>query len=170
MSVGVTIPLAGGEGDRQSGQTGDHDTRNKTCTSCRSSKPLVDFAVDRSVPGGRRNMCSACRARYDRERYRDRTPGEIDYKRRARKYGMKIVLDRFRRVDMINRYGNACVYCRGPFEATDHVLCVAAGGPHTLENVVPCCESCNIRKFWSVDRYLINIYRTRALRNIESAA
>lgn len=163
MSAVATIPLAGGERDRQSGQTDDHDTQIRQCTDCGSSKRIAEFAVDRSLTGGRRSMCCVCRARYDHERYLERTPGESDYKHRAAKFGLPINLEAFRRIDMIDRYGDACVYCRGPFESTDHILCVAAGGPHNLTNVVPCCNSCNSRKYWTVDRHLIAAFRRSRL-------
>lgn len=163
MSVDVTIPLAGGEGDHQAGQTDDYGTRRRICTSCGSSKRFVDFAIDRTVADGRRSVCASCRAAYDHDRYLHRTPGEIDYKRRARDYGNAVVLESFQRQDMIDRYGDACVYCGGFFEVTDHILCVAAGGSHTLENVVPSCTDCNVRKYWNIDRHLIKIVRTAYL-------
>ena len=43
-----------------------------------------------------------------------------------------------------------CVYCKMSFPValleTDHRLAICSGGPHTPENVVPCCGPCNKRK------------------------
>lgn len=47
---------------------------------------------------------------------------------------------------VFGRDGHACQYCGGAAESLDHVLPRSRGGPHTWENVVACCRSCNIRK------------------------
>jgi 5-methylcytosine-specific restriction endonuclease McrA len=45
-------------------------------------------------------------------------------------------------------WGNKCAYCRrGNIALTrDHVIPLAKGGEHTMDNVVPACLSCNSRK------------------------
>ena len=43
-----------------------------------------------------------------------------------------------------------CAYCRGEARGWDHVIPMSAGGPNTIENLVPCCFPCNQRK----NRYL----------------
>jgi 5-methylcytosine-specific restriction endonuclease McrA len=43
-------------------------------------------------------------------------------------------------------WGNACWMCRGPYEEVDHVIALAAGGPHCLSNLRPACKSCNASK------------------------
>lgn len=40
----------------------------------------------------------------------------------------------------------ACVCCGGPFEHVDHNVPLIRGGSHTLDNLVPLCESCNTSK------------------------
>ena len=47
---------------------------------------------------------------------------------------------------VFGRDGYTCQYCGGPAESLDHVLPRSKGGPHTWENVVACCRTCNIRK------------------------
>ena len=44
------------------------------------------------------------------------------------------------------RDGHRCQYCAGTAENLDHVLPRSRGGPHTWENVVASCRSCNARK------------------------
>lgn len=39
-----------------------------------------------------------------------------------------------------------CQYCGRPAENVDHVVPRSRGGPHTWENVVAACKSCNSRK------------------------
>ena len=44
------------------------------------------------------------------------------------------------------RDGHRCQYCGRPAECLDHVHPRSKGGPHTWENVVACCKSCNVAK------------------------
>lgn len=40
-----------------------------------------------------------------------------------------------------------CVYCGSSGRLQeDHVVSIAAGGPHIIENIVPACQSCNASK------------------------
>lgn len=45
-------------------------------------------------------------------------------------------------------FNHACAYClRSDVKLTmDHLVPVSKGGPHTQDNVVPACKSCNSRK------------------------
>jgi 5-methylcytosine-specific restriction endonuclease McrA len=140
--------------------TDTNPTSTRICIKCSREKPLTAFAVDRSKRDGRRTVCAECRAGYD---------SEIDYRRRSRKHGPEPVVVPFTRTQLIKRYGNRCVYCpTGLFETTDHVLCVAAGGHHTLDNVVPCCAGCNRRKRWEIDEQRIRDFRSRRLLQVSS--
>jgi len=55
---------------------------------------------------------------------------------------------RLTRFEVFHRDKHTCQYCgRDTKELTlDHVLPRSQGGPHTWENVVSCCFSCNRRK------------------------
>lgn len=44
------------------------------------------------------------------------------------------------------RDGHRCQYCGALAESIDHVIPRSKGGPHTWENVVAACRSCNVRK------------------------
>lgn len=49
---------------------------------------------------------------------------------------------------LVARHGDACAYCRAPLSLVtwDHVVPLAAGGLHTVGNLVPACETCNKSK------------------------
>lgn len=50
------------------------------------------------------------------------------------------------RTAIFARDGFRCQYCEGPAETLDHVLPKSRGGTHSWENVVACCQGCNLRK------------------------
>lgn len=56
------------------------------------------------------------------------------------------IIEIFTHQDIINRYGNKCFYCDGLFIHIDHYMPLSRGGTHTLENVRPSCEHCNLTK------------------------
>jgi 5-methylcytosine-specific restriction endonuclease McrA len=120
------------------------------------------MAPDRHRSDGCRTVCKECRAGYDRQRHLV-NPGvgwAACHRARARKYGLHLTTDRLTRDDVIAQWGERCVYCQiAPFEVIDHVIAVAAGGSHTLLNVVPCCRQCNRVKRWSIDERLIRAFR-----------
>lgn len=80
------------------------------------------------------------------------------HRQRARQYGLDLVTHLVTRQQLIAQWGDCCVYCGGDFEVTDHVIPVAAGGHHTIENVVPCCCICNGTKR-TADLKLIRAFR-----------
>jgi 5-methylcytosine-specific restriction endonuclease McrA len=49
---------------------------------------------------------------------------------------------------ILDYFGHACAYClRGNVKLTiEHVVPIIEGGPHSAENVVPACASCNSTK------------------------
>lgn len=69
---------------------------------------------------------------------------EHGYRRRARWFGFEPVVEAFTKADVIDKYGDQCWHCGGPFEELDHhPTAVAHGGSHTLENTKPACGACN---------------------------
>jgi len=56
------------------------------------------------------------------------------------------VVEDFTFNDIIEKYGDKCVYCGGNFDHIDHYIPLSKGGGHTLKNVRPSCESCNLTK------------------------
>jgi 5-methylcytosine-specific restriction endonuclease McrA len=49
---------------------------------------------------------------------------------------------------ILNAYGNRCVYCNSSKDrlTQDHVTPLSRGGTHTMDNIVPACQSCNSKK------------------------
>ena len=57
---------------------------------------------------------------------------ESYFRYRCRYYGIDPVIESFTREELVVRYGDRCFYCHtGDFEALDHFVPIAAGGPHT---------------------------------------
>ena len=46
----------------------------------------------------------------------------------------------------LNNLGNVCVYCGAPWRHADHFVPLSKGGEHSLKNLVPACEPCNLSK------------------------
>lgn len=57
-----------------------------------------------------------------------------------------VVVEKFDHQDIISKYGSKCVYCGRAFTHIDHYVPLSKGGSHTLENVRPSCEMCNLTK------------------------
>jgi hypothetical protein len=161
--IGSTAPLV-----QPSQTTLDHFEALSRCGTCGQIKGVSEFAVDRAAKSGRRSVCAACRAEYDHHRYLAMTPGLQSYRNRCRAYGLPAVVESFTREQLVTAYGDACYRCGGAFEEIDHVVCVRAGGTHSLENTRPCCARCNQAKYWSVDRPLINELGFRTIRTTAS--
>jgi len=52
-----------------------------------------------------------------------------------------------RRLQVFNAAGWVCYYCGGDANQADHVIPIASGGdPMSLDNLVPACRRCNLRK------------------------
>jgi 5-methylcytosine-specific restriction endonuclease McrA len=134
------------------------------------------MAHDRSKKSGYRSQCRECRKTYDRRRYqlhselilaqqrcyRQERPGfawAVSHRRRAQRYGLQLVTDLVTPEQLIGRWGDRCFYCGGEFEVVDHRIPVAAGGHHTVLNVVTCCRRCNQDKRWRSDERMIRDYR-----------
>lgn len=47
----------------------------------------------------------------------------------------------------LNRYANSCAYCGAPGDLhMDHIVPLSRGGRHSIGNVVPACQRCNLSK------------------------
>lgn len=69
---------------------------------------------------------------------------ELEHRRRTRKRknGVYVISPK----DM-RRLAGACIYCGSTEQVTmDHVVPISRGGTHGIGNLVPCCNSCNIKK------------------------
>jgi 5-methylcytosine-specific restriction endonuclease McrA len=67
---------------------------------------------------------------------------------RARRYGVTGRVTAIEWRERVEEFGHACAYClRTDMKLTkDHVLGLASGGEHSIDNIVPACSSCNSRK------------------------
>jgi HNH endonuclease len=157
-------------------RTNIQSTETLMCDTCHQAKPPSEMAPDQSKKDGYRSQCRDCRKDYDRRRYeanRDailaqqrvyrKAHPEIgwaaDHRRRARSYGLQPVTETVTPDQLIAQWGNGCHYCEGPFEVIDHRIPVAAGGHHTVLNVVPCCRPCNEKKRVHSDLPMIRDFR-----------
>lgn len=68
------------------------------------------------------------------------------YSNRRKALKKTSIVDVFITQDIVNMYGNQCVYCGDLFTHIDHYIPLSRGGSHTLENVRPSCETCNLTK------------------------
>lgn len=180
-------PAANGADHPPSNTSPTPSDDQKLCTQCGFLRPLDEMAPDRRAKDGVRSICREHRGVYDRARYqakleatlaqqlryRQQNPGVrwfTDYKRRARKYGLVPVGVLLTREAITEHWGDNCFYCPGgAFEQIDHFVAVAAGGHHTIDNVVPCCVACNIRKRWEIDEPAIRLFRAAQAARAESA-
>jgi len=135
------------------------------------------MAPDSRAKDGRRSVCREHRREYDRARYQKNPKATLaqqrqyrqenqgvrwfrEYKRRARRYGLVPVGVLLSREAVIEHWGDTCFYCPdGAFEQIDHFVAVAAGGHHTIDNIVPCCARCNVWKRWEIDEPAIQLFR-----------
>jgi len=141
--------------------TGYESTATAVCSTCSAKKPLTEMARDRSTKTGYRSRCRECRKDYDRRRYEAHPEigWAADHRRRARSYGLQLVTEIVTASQVASMWGDHCFYCPGPFEVIDHRIPVAAGGHHTVLNVVPCCRRCNQKKRWHSDERMIRNFR-----------
>lgn len=97
-------------------------------------------------------VCMACSKGVDRE-MRNESKRRREYLKRS---NTKIEGKRFKREDILKRDGMTCRLCgcgviktkeSVPNQATvDHIIPLAKGGPHTLENCQCACRACNVAK------------------------
>lgn len=137
---------------------------------------MTEMATDARAKGGHRATCKRCRTNYDRQRYQAKRQSILaqqreyrqahpeirwaaSHRRRAQRYGLRLITDVVTTAQLIAQWGDKCLDCTGKFEVIDHRLPVAAGGNHTVLNVVPCCRNCNARKRWTFDERIIRARR-----------
>lgn len=163
--------------DRLARTTTNLSEHRKFCTQCKTWKSMDDMAPDRRNKDGRRSVCTRCRKTYDRARYAAKPDAILsqqrgyrqanrgvrwlaDYQKRVEKYGLEPVGELVTPEAIVDFWGDRCFYnSEHAFEEPDHFIAVAAGGHHVLDNLVPCCKSCNRKKRWEVDEPAIRLVR-----------
>ncbi|HWY34801.1 MAG TPA: HNH endonuclease, partial [Nitrosopumilaceae archaeon] len=48
--------------------------------------------------------------------------------------------------ELFNQYHDICAYCGEAAHMLDHIIPMARGGTSAIENLVPCCWTCNCNK------------------------
>ena len=76
---------------------------------------------------------------------------ERSRKRRAIIYSLDEHFTEKQFIEKFNSMGNKCYYCdielSEKIVTRDHYIPITKGGTDTIENIVPCCSSCNSRKY-----------------------
>lgn len=76
---------------------------------------------------------------------------ESDYRKRARSFDFKPVIESFTRDELIARWGTECFHCGGEWNSLDHYpQPVSRQGEHTLDNCRPSCMDCQ-QQSWRED-------------------
>lgn len=144
----------------------------KYCERCKSFALSDDFVPDRRTSHGLGAWCRACdNARNRGKVAKPETSWRRSYRQRCRQYRIAYSEEPFTREQIVERDGNGCAECGVLASADskmvlDHIVPVAAGGPHTLANVQILCGGpsgrgggCNGRKGRTSDRALIAGYK-----------
>ena len=140
----------------------------KTCDPCRvainekvrlRNQKVADIRAQKSRESSANNLHHVRQVELE---HRLRNPEKIrakDMKRLARKKGAG-VLEFFTPMEVVEKYGAFCHICNEPINLTlprhakdnkwglhiDHVIALANGGTHTLDNVRPAHGFCNLSK------------------------
>lgn len=111
----------------------------------RANNPEARLARDRAYKQRHLEQVRAGHRRY-RLRYPD-VRRIIWQRRRARELGAggNFTIDEW--AALCERYGQRCAYCgsAGPLQV-DHRVPLARGGTHDMTNILPACQSCNLKK------------------------
>lgn len=152
----------------------------KYCKRCDSMKAAVDFSPHPLTLSRLQAHCKACRRDSTRDASREYARAHphvgwrSGYRKRCARFGISPVVEDFTRNDLIARDGEQCAMCDVRPSADhmivlDHVIPVAAGGPHALSNVQFLCggpagrSGCNGRKARDSDAAMIAAYRTETV-------
>lgn len=121
------------------------------CYSCRTDRPLTEFAPDKTKASGRTSICKAC----DREKaHRTYAAKRGAATKRHVERGAATVLpglDPVLRRTCSREYRAAlradpCAHCGELAGTLDHITPRSAGGGDSWENLTASCLSCNARK------------------------
>jgi 5-methylcytosine-specific restriction endonuclease McrA len=120
--------------------TQDYKTRNLDTVTVRHREANRKYATTHP---GRKQESSRKWAQANPDKIRAK-----EQRRRARKVEATVepftAADLFAHWEAIGAY--ACVYCGGPYEHSDHIMPLALGGEHSVENLLPLCADCNLSK------------------------
>lgn len=105
-----------------------------TCAFC-GHRYSPEFNVNRSV-------CSSCKT--------EATIAQFalvsKHNARAHEMGLPATLTLRQWIDTVNHFNKKCAYCFAPFDTLEHFLPLSLQGGTTVNNCVPSCKRCNVRK------------------------
>lgn len=115
----------------------------KTCSRCKTEKPLDAFNKNRSNKDGLQYLCRVCQ-RAACYKWHRKNPVEsmfINYRTRARRKGLDfhLTLEDFEKLSR-----ESCTYC-GSISVVGYDRIDSNLG-YSLDNVAPCCKVCNRAK------------------------
>ena len=128
----------------------------KTCSKCKTEKPLTEFYKKRSAKDGHQGVCKLCanaknkawnEANREEEKARKKAYSQsprgrfFGVRACAKQRGIEFLLTEEQAVEMIKK---PCTYCGKP--KSSGIDRIDSNGIYTLENCEPCCYSCNTRK------------------------
>ncbi len=136
----------------------------KKCTRCKQNLPLNSFLKTSKAPNGQ-SKCNTCCLEIKKKYRRQLANGDVmsisaikvRYSTLKNRHGWRkgndnpfpISLEEF--ATIFNNVTH-CPYCGIPFEGrwfglqVDHIIPIALGGTCSLDNLVVCCEFCNLAK------------------------
>jgi 5-methylcytosine-specific restriction endonuclease McrA len=145
----------------------------KACSVCLTIRSLESFPLDAKAVQGRASRCKPCHRAAQALRRQDPAYRAAE-RRQQRPYDRKRALEDDRRAynlarsqlrralesgaeydghqpeDLLIHWDDegyyACICCGGPYEHLDHNVPLIRGGSHTLDNLVPLCQDCNLAK------------------------
>lgn len=122
---------------------GTHTYDGAQCKECQRT------AIKRWLSANPERVRASQRVRS--RRWRQRNPlkhVEQQHRRRARVRACESVpFTRDEWLLKVQRYNGLCAYCGcRPWSEMDHVVPIAVGGRHAIDNVVPACAGCNRSK------------------------
>ena len=87
--------------------------------------------------------------------------------KKAREYGLKSTLTIGQWVWAIKYFDFKCAYCLvNPYESLDHYIPIMQGGGTTLENCIPSCIACNLKKSHFTGPALQYIFDSETYRRV----
>lgn len=140
----------------------------KLCTGCKGLKPFSDFSPAARGLAGLATCCKACTSEAARERGKDGRGRKYTAEYRKRHRARHLANHRVRMYERMHKIKvtsdgtvtdaflvelyktEHCHYCEEltpePLRTADHRVSLAAGGPHSAENLVMACHRCNSSK------------------------
>ncbi len=113
-------------------------------------------AERRRISKDREGYNAKLKAKYDLDGHKQR---EASRKRRAK---TKTEITKAQWLEILEINDNRCAYCLTKSDKleVDHIIPLARGGLHEVDNIVPACEICNTSKN---DKLLLEIFSPRLL-------